>query len=566
MNSNVTPPASSDTLNILVVEDDVFLSTFYKKFLAFKGALVVVCNNLVEAELCVTSINTNFDAVLLDNQLDKSEGISLLPLLKLELPLAAVIMVSANDNAEFFLAAFNAGIHDYMVKPVNQDLLWLKITSAVNQQRLKALAEEQRAELAYWVDQEQQQQRLAKHLFDRMFLQLNQPHPAIDAWVKSHSLFSGDAILRCQAVDGSWYFMLADAMGHGLAPAISLMPMLKTFHSMAMKAIPLPNIVFELNDNLNRLLPDDRFIAAVLLRLDPRQQSLEIWNGGMPAVLLLDQHGSKVADAPSMNMALGVLNKHQISVQAQRFALDESNITYFMMFSDGLTETVLDDGYQIQVSHLTNLIQWKTDQPLHLIKAKFRDVPEQDDVSLCLVNCQLLKTELCAIPCNKPIQAGSFDISFTLRGLSLLQTDLPKKTTDFLKAQNFPIEFIQRVFTVVTELYLNALEHGVLGLDSTMKSGDDGFIHFYEEKEKRLQHLTEQQFIEFDMQWLAERELLQMCITDSGKGFSPCNDSVTVNCNAFGRGLSFIQTLTSSFDIVPPGNSFRLTMPLNKMM
>ncbi|MDP5138149.1 SpoIIE family protein phosphatase [Rheinheimera baltica] len=565
MNLNVIPTAPAENLRILVVEDDVFLCTFYKKFLEHNGATVVACFSLAEAELNFSEINAKFDAVLLDNQLGNTEGINLLPLLKLKLPLAAVIMVSANDNPEFFLAAFNAGIHDYMVKPVNQDLLWLKVTTAVNQQRLKALAEKQRAELAYWVEQEQEQQRLAKHLFDRMFQQLNQPHPAVHAWVKSHSLFSGDAVLRCQADDGSWYFMLADAMGHGLAPAISLMPMLKTFHSMAKKAIPLPNIVFELNDNLNRLLPDDRFIAAVLLRLDPRQQSLEIWNGGMPSVLLLDHDGAIVSVAPSTNMALGVLAKHQISVQVQRFSLDESNITYFMMFSDGLTETVFDDNGQLHVSDLVDLILWRSERPLQGIQAKFKHVPQQDDVSLCLVNCQYFQLELCATTCINKVQTGPFDVSFTLRGSSMLHTDLPKKATDFLKVQNFPIEFIQRVFTVVTEIYINALEHGVLGLDSKIKSGDDGFIRFYEEKEKRIRLLTEQEFIEFDMQWIAERELLQMRIADSGKGFAHCNDDIATNGNTFGRGLTFIETLTSNLEIIPPGNSLRLTMPLHKM-
>lgn len=565
MDLNVVPSISANALEILVVEDDLFLCTFYKKFLELKGAIVVACNSLAEAEFCVTQMSTKFDAVLLDNQLDNTEGIILLPLLKRDQPLAAVIMVSANDNAEFFLTAFSAGIHDYMVKPINPDLLWLKITTAVNQQRLKALAEKQHAELAYWADQELLQQRLAKHLFDRMFEQLNQFHPAVHAWVKSHSLFSGDAILRCQADDGSWYFMLADAMGHGLAPAISLMPMLKTFHSMAKKAIPLPNIVFELNDHLNKLLPDDRFIAAVLLRLDSRQQSLEIWNGGMPTVLLLNHHGSTVEVARSTNMALGVLTKQQISVQMQRFVLDERHITYFLMFSDGLTETILDDNKQLQLADLKDLIQWGAEHPLDGIKAKFKDVPEQDDVSLCLVNCQDLQLGFCAIPCNNKIQTGSFEVNFTLRGLSMLHTDLPAKATDFLKVQNFPIEFIQRVFTVVTELYINALEHGVLGLNSAIKTGDDGFIRFYEEKEERLLQLTEQQFIAFDMQWLAERELLQICISDSGKGFPYGRSNSATNGNAFGRGLTFIQTLASSFEIIPPGNSVRLTMPLNKM-
>lgn len=547
-------------LKILIVEDDLVFNVFYKNYLANQGALVHTCLSLADAQNIINTQSLQFDAVILDNQLTDGEGISLLPQLQHKQPIAAIIMVSGNDAAESFIAAFTAGIHDYMIKPVNLDLLWLKITKAVEQQRLKRLTQLQHADLSYWVEQEQEQQKLAKHLFDNMFHDLNQPSAAVHAWVKPHSVFSGDAIMRCQADDGSWYFMLADAMGHGLAPAISLMPLLSDFHAMAKKAIPLSNIIYDLNDSLNRLLPDDRFIAAVLLRFDPNKGVLAVWNGGMPAVQLLNSAGVNIANAASQHMALGVLAKDQVSVQLQQFSLAQHGITYFMIFSDGLTETVLANDLQLQSDMLPGLIQWQSDTPFSLIQSQFKAVPEQDDVSLCLVNCHALASSHAITPVRDEHVSGSFDISVTLRGQSLVSADIGELAINFLKSQHLSIVFTQRVFTVLTELYLNALEHGVLALKSELKMQPDGFVAYYEEKQQRMEKLNERDFITLNMQYRANTEQLQLVITDSGKGFT-CNTCTDSDDGDFhGRGLNLIKQFSTHFEIIAPGNSIRLAM------
>lgn len=47
------------------------------------------------------------------------------------------------------------------------------------------------------------------------------------------------------------------------------------------------------------------------------------------------------------------------------------------------------------------------------------------------------------------------------------------------------------LYTVLAELYSNALEHGVIGLDSTMKSDTAGFARYYQERVSRLQALRD---------------------------------------------------------------------------
>jgi anti-sigma regulatory factor (Ser/Thr protein kinase) len=432
---------------------------------------------------------------------------------------------------------------------------------------LSRLSAQQHAELELWVDLERQQQILAKHLFDTMFLDINQQHSGIHVWIQPSGVFSGDAMLRCLADDGSWYFVLADAMGHGLAPAISLMPLMQRFQMLAAKATPLSNIVFDLNGALNELLPADRFVAAILIRLNPWQNELEVWNAGMPALQCLDASGQLISVVTSSNMALGVLSNHQISVLATQISL--ADVSYLLMHSDGLTETTLASGDTLESGTISSLLTLGSPMPFSQIAEVFHDVVAEDDISLCVIDCAALLCQADHHGADDAMATGSFNVDFRLQGAAMIQTDLPTKAIELLRAQNLPLVFVQRVFTVLTELYMNALEHGVLGLDSSIKELEDGFILFYEEKERRLDSLCEHQFIEVQLHWSATDKSISIKILDSGAGFiskvdqtkrvsannSESNDVFTPNQPvSYGRGLKLIQQLTTYFEVVAPGN------------
>lgn len=555
MADNIDP----QLLKVLVIEDDFVFNAFYKNFLQLKGVQVTSCLTLAAARSLIQQDSFDFDIIILDNQLTDGEGITLLPELNQLKTVASVIMASGNDDPEFFLNAYNAGIHDYIVKPVNLELMWIKILNAVSQRRLKQLSDEQRLKLEEWVESEQHQQNLARHLFDSMFYDLNQKNKAIFAWVKSHDLFSGDAILRCQGADGSWYFLLADAMGHGLAPAVSLMPMLQKFQQLSLKAMPLSNIVFEVNEVLNRLLPDDRFVAAILLRINPWKNEVEIWNGGMPSLICLNANGQITTTVKSSHMAMGILNSAQVSINLRTLSLADVGYIYF--HSDGLTETKLLDNTYLQPESIPNLLSFQSDKPIKNVINLFNHVDPQDDISFCFIDVKALLQQHDHNLVLHP-QTGGFEAEFSLRGSALMQSDLPSRVIDLLKAQNVPLTALQRLFTVLTELFVNALEHGVLQLDSELKAEPEGFLKYYEEKERRMQLIDERHFVCIRLNWSARNNKLTAQIKDSGVGFVKLHTLDVKNLNPYGRGLSLVRQLTHQFEIIPPGNSYEFVMML----
>jgi len=112
------------------------------------------------------------------------------------------------------------------------------------------------------------------------------------------------------------------------------------------------------------------------------------------------------------------------------------------------------------------------------------------------------------------------------------------------------------ITTILNELYSNALEHGVLGLDSSLKKNAEGFRHYYQLRAERLQ-LLEQASIRIRAEVLPEAEggLLRLRIKDSGEGFGfDSLDSSKQSPTYYGRGLTLVAALCRRVEYSPPGN------------
>jgi hypothetical protein len=113
------------------------------------------------------------------------------------------------------------------------------------------------------------------------------------------------------------------------------------------------------------------------------------------------------------------------------------------------------------------------------------------------------------------------------------------------------------LFTILTELYVNALDHGILQLDSNLKQGEDGFTRYFQHREQRLQSLTEGEIrIGLRLHNRHRGGCLVIQVEDSGRGF----DSNAVVSQAIpetlfsGRGIVLVRSLCKQLHYSPPGN------------
>ena len=114
---------------------------------------------------------------------------------------------------------------------------------------------------------------------------------------------------------------------------------------------------------------------------------------------------------------------------------------------------------------------------------------------------------------------------------------------------------------VMAEVINNAIDHGVLGLDSAMKKSPEGFEQYFMSRAAQLGDLKSG-YIVVSVDQLDE-QLISISVEDSGGGFnfSSSNHLIAtdaVSLNAFGRGLLIIKHLCHSMTHLGSGNCILL--------
>ncbi len=107
---------------------------------------------------------------------------------------------------------------------------------------------------------------------------------------------------------------------------------------------------------------------------------------------------------------------------------------------------------------------------------------------------------------------------------------------------------------LISELVTNAIDHGVLGLDSRLKKCDAGFRDYFSERVKRLDSIVAG-WISVTAEWVDD-STLRISVEDSGAGFDyeKAVEKLTDNEQLHGRGLAIIQSLCKSVVHIGCGN------------
>lgn len=109
---------------ILVIEDDSDLGFIMKIKLKSKGYDVVLAANLKEIKDCLSA--SQYDLVILDMMLPDTDGINVCKQIR-ETSQCPILFVSCIVDRERILEAFSVGGDDYIVKPVDFEMLDARI-------------------------------------------------------------------------------------------------------------------------------------------------------------------------------------------------------------------------------------------------------------------------------------------------------------------------------------------------------------------------------------------------------------------------------------------------------
>ena len=541
---------------ILVVDDDTIFFEMMNYFLQAQSVLCESAETIEQArkKLC----EARYDFILIDSFLPDGLGLELVPAINALDYSVPMIMVTGNDDQQYMQSCFEAGVLDYVLKPANIKLVWLKIQRCYNSHILDQQLQSQNKQLERLLDEKRHEEDLVKHVYKR----LAQPNSKIDQAVQCHmqasTMFNGDFFVSGESPSGNKILTLVDATGHGLAAAISVLPLVSAIRAMVRKGLSLSHLAHEINTKLYNEIPDDRFVAGIGVEFDSHRNEISIFNAGMPDAILLDCNCNPLQYIKSKSMPLGILDSQDFSPVIN--TIEAENGLFLLLYSDGLIEQESAEKTLFGKQNLEQVIkqcQSPTNLVSSLVKAFEQHTGEQavtDDVSICCINIDMLR-EFSESPddIEQKVPAGDLSFSLDLNGSLLAQVDILSVIDEVLSHSQVDTSLRKKAFTVFAELVNNALDHGVLSLESSLKNDYSGFAEYLEQRELALAGLSQPDKISIELKYSNESGEIHFDIKDSGIGYQHsvvCTDDSAIS----GRGLGLIEKLTEEYTVHELGN------------
>jgi len=472
-----------------------------------------------------------------------------------------VIFLTAMSDEEALAQCIEAGGDDFLIKPYDKIILQSKIRSM---QRIAAL----NREVQGMYSMIHREQEIAESVFVNAIQSSNIVNPYLRQVVRPAGIFSGDMVLSAYSPSRDLYFLTGDFTGHGLLAALGAMPVSEVFRAMTTKGFSPEEILTGINKKLKSMLPVGMFFGAQLVVVNHDLEHVRVFNAGMPDVIIVDGETSEIKHRlTSTGLPLGVE-----AVIDPKEMLQYAPIAYndkILMHSDGLTEARNAKDQEFGSDRLLASIANAPkngifDQVFDDLDRFCGDITTQaDDVTLVEITC--VHDVLPEIEVHDYIRPskytlgdrGEWKLSMRFNGARLRETNpVPILVNYLMEMEELEAER-QSLFTVVTELYINALDHGVLDLDSNLKADPAGFETYFQTRESRLANLDSGYVIfNLSVEQESTRRSILLRIEDSGTGFDFENHNPPLDGAAAlsGRGILLIQDLCESLEYHGKGN------------
>ena len=544
-----------EALTILIAEDSAADRLLLASIIRRQGHQVLTVSN--GAEAIEVFARERPQLVLMDALMPVMDGFEAARQIK-QLAgeaLVPIIFLTSLRESEALAQCLDAGGDDFLPKPYNPLILAAKINAMDRLRRLQATVLQQRDLIAKHHEHLMHEQRAAKAVFDKVAHSgcINAA-PNIRYLQSPYALFNGDLLLAAYTPSGDMHVLLGDFTGHGLPAAIGAMPLAEVFYGMTAKGYGLTQTLREMNAKLKRILPVDMFCCATLLCLSAQRRAVEVWNGGMPEGYVHEVATGRRTPLMSRHLPLGVLSAEAFDDSTEVWPMALGDRVFLL--SDGVLDTAdandqLFGAERLQQVFAANREPDRLFEDIEQALAAFRG-QARDDVSMVEITLQAGQPLRAA----EPMYADSgqscpldWSVSFEFRAQTLrTYNPLPYLLQLLLEIHGLR-EQSGALYSVMAELYSNALEHGVLGLDSRLKRDAQGFAQYYHQRHERLAQL-DSGYVRVHVQVVPTDKggKLTLRLEDSGQGFDVEQELARpVDIDRLsGRGLSLVHQLSSA--------------------
>lgn len=480
-----------------------------------------------------------------------------------------VLFLTSLQDANSLADCLDAGGDDFLSKPYSQVILKAKLNAFLRMRSMHALMQTQRDEISQHNQHMIHEQKVAKAVFDNVAHSGCLDSANIKYMLSPLAMFNGDVLLAAVKPSGGMHVLLGDFTGHGLPAAIGAMPMAEIFYFMTSKGFSITDIIAEINLKLKSILPVGVFCCGCMVDFSFEKQIIRVWSGGLPDSYIYHTDSGEIDNIRSKHLPLGILSADDFNSELQVLEMAKGDRLYIC--SDGISEALNASGEMFGEEQMVQAMKdSECDEDIfptiqNRVTTFMGDSKRDDDITLLevkMIGDFELSSDHSAASNAGQVGPQDWSMQYELGPNTLREFNpLPLMLQIVMEVPGLR-PYSGQIYTILAELFSNALEHGVLGLDSQLKSTAAGFMEYYEER-TRLLALLDKGYVRFIFSHRPKSEggVLIIRLEDSGKGFD-YKEKLRVSMNRgdySGRGLPLVQSLTDSMEYLDAGNSVEVT-------
>lgn len=572
-------PVAGDDAPILVADDNPVDRRILARFVAGEGYRVVEARDGVEALELFHEVQPQL--VLLDALMPGMDGFEVAQQIKVESSdrFVPVIFLTALTGAEDLARCLSAGGDDFLSKPYNRIILKAKLEAVQRQKQLHETLRAQRDAIDRSSQQLLRDQETAKATFDRIAHREHLEQPGITYLSSPLALFNGDVLLAAPTPRGTLNVLVGDFTGHGLTASVGALPLAESFYSLTARGYSLRAIVRECNQRLGQILTPGTFCCAAFIELSPARLQIEYWNGGLPPAYLISDSGDpRSRELPARHLPLGLLQGERFDDRTETLSVRSGD--RMLLMSDGVIERSNAQEEQFgseRLQHLLDQLAPGSSAVACVLTAldEFSGTgAQEDDLTIFEVVVDpdvRFNFDAGAVGTEAALAPPVWSMRYQVCDEALAAFDPVAVLGPLLQGVPALRPALGDIGLVLSELFANALEHGVLGLDSALKEGPAGFAEYFAIRTRRLAAARGSVCIELTCGDRSAATELKILVTDSGRGFLRAAEptafpgqDIGATPELHGRGLKLIHRLCAAVRHLNEGRTTEVVFNIPK--
>ena len=453
----------SEVLRLLCVEDDKTTQLLYDAIFGEHVKEIIFAFNGEEGYQ--KYLENDIDIIITDYEMPEMNGLEMISKIREKDEDIPIIFISSIDDIDVIIEALKLQVNNFVRKPINfQEAIAAlksscKILLANNillQEQQRTLTELQEKDSYHSYQEDLAFAKELNILRNDFYYQMAgvENISLIDFLYNPLDVISGDAYSARRIDVNRTFYIIVDGMGKGLSASLTAMIMTSFVNHLIDKMLEYDSFSLEIliSESISYIKPillDEEALALDFILFDNYFNKLEYAKFAMP-VFLLQKETSEIIRIKSNNPPL---SKWQRDFKVDEY--DISDVNKFLFYSDGVVENGVkekDDTYAQYIEE-----DFKNSFTREEFKEKmFATIGEQeDDLTLIFINKFAINKHLIA----EEIFSTSLE---SVENASEWYSEVFEKEGSIEKSAS-------QASIVFTELFMNAYEHGNLGLNAGEK-------------------------------------------------------------------------------------------------